>query len=98
MPDLRTFRNRLKLRQEGARRIALLDLQRVAPEQRGEAAKILIDHLPNETDPETWVKAVQILGEWKVIAARPLIEQFLNEETPGIAEAARAALEAIGHE
>src|SRR4051812_43318090 len=65
MADVKSFRNRLKLKQEAARKLAVLDLERVEESDREQAVEVLLGHLPAETSREIRCKIIELLVEWK---------------------------------
>ena len=93
MADIQSFRNRLKLKDASARKLAIFDLQRVAVADRDAATEILLAHLQNETVEALRHQILELLIEWKGKQITPALEQLATGPHPALAAEAQSALD-----
>src|SRR4051812_35212322 len=92
MPDVKSYRNRLKLKDEPARKLAIMDLKRVPESDRDAATAVLLDHLPKETSQDIRQRILEILLLWKRVDIAPRLEELSASPDPALARDAGEAL------
>ena len=88
MADVKSFRNRLKLKEEAARKLAVMDLQRVPEADRDAAAAVLVEHLAQDVRH----RILETLLGWGRTEIAPDLERLAASADPALAADAREAL------